>query len=470
MKASSLRRAVDRTIRKLPAGLEGTTLVCALSGGADSVALLDALRALARAGGFRVVAAHLDHGLRPDSAADVTFCTELCQRLDVPLETARADVRARARLRHEGIEAAAREERYAFLRSVRQRHAASAIAVAHTRDDQAETVLLRLLRGAGGLGLAAMRPIAGDLLRPLLAVSRAEVLAYLAERGLTWREDPSNTDRSLLRNRVRHDLLPYLESQFNPRLRARLATTARLLRDENDLLDALAEELLARVCRSEHDGVLLARSGLAQAPRALARRALRLACARAGVQRSLSAAHVEGILKLAGARAPSGRRLPLPGKCEVVCQFDELRIGPRAQRPRALGLPLSVPGQIEFPGGWTVSASVCASEPRASLERAHVSAEDAAGLMVRTRRAGDRVRVGEREISLKRFLCQRRVPVDERPRLPLVAVGPRVVWIPGQRLETGACGPRQVHVCVSRHDNAESPVAPPPALVREEHP
>jgi tRNA(Ile)-lysidine synthase len=129
MKASPLRRAVDRTLRQYPFGLEGATLVCGLSGGADSVALLDVLVDLARVRGFRVVAGHLDHGLRPDSADDAAFCAQLCARLGVPFETARADVRGRARLRREGIEAAAREERYAFLRAVRARRMASAIAV-----------------------------------------------------------------------------------------------------------------------------------------------------------------------------------------------------------------------------------------------------------------------------------------------------------------------------------------------------
>jgi len=462
MKASPLRRAVDRTLRQCPFGLEGATFVCGLSGGADSVALVDVLVDLARVRGFRVVAGHLDHGLRPDSAEDAAFCAQLCARLGVPFETAHADVRGRARLRREGIEAAAREERYGFLRAVRARQMASAIAVGHTRDDQAETVLLRLLRGAGAAGLAAMRPFSRDLMRPLLSVSRAEVLDYLAERGLTWREDPSNTDRALLRNRIRHDLLPYLEEQFNPRLRARLAATATLLTDENDVLDALAADLLERARSSEAGGeVVLYRAALTQAPPALARRAVRMACGRAGAGVGLSAALVERILALARTAAPSGRRLTLPGGREAVFEFDMLRIAERQQALRWPALPLSVPGCVELPGGWTVSAAACSSETSPTLEQAHVSAEEAERLIVRTRRPGDRVRVNGREISLKRFLCQRRVPAGQRAVLPLVAAGDRVVWIPGLRLDSGTCGPRRIHVGVSRDHAQAAAIAAP---------
>jgi tRNA(Ile)-lysidine synthase len=456
MKASPLRRAVDMTLRQCPFSLEGAVFVCGLSGGADSVALLDALVDLARVRGFRVVAGHLDHGLRPDSGEDAAFCAQLCARLGVPFETARADVRGRARLRREGIEAAAREERYAFLRAVSARRMANAIAVGHTRDDQAETVLLRLLRGAGAAGLAAMRPFSQDIVRPLLAASRADVLDYLAERRLTWREDPSNTDRALLRNRIRHDLLPYLEGQFNPRLRERLAAMAMLLTDENDVLDAMAVDLLARAGRGEPGQVILSRMALTQAPPALARRALRMACGRAGAGLGLSAVLVERILALARTAAPSGRRITLPGGREAVFEFDMLRIAARQHATGWAALPLSVPGCVEIPGGWTVSVAPCSSEAPQTLEQAHVSAEDAERLMVRTRRPGDRVRVNGREISLKRFLCQRRVPVGERPALPLVAAGDRIVWIPGQRLDDGTCGPRRIHVGVSRNAAAEA--------------
>jgi tRNA(Ile)-lysidine synthase len=331
VKLPFLVAAVDRALRAAGLPLHGETLVVGLSGGADSVALVDALASLRRRRGFRLVAAHLDHRLRPGSAEEAAFCAVLCAQLDVPLRTGTADVRARAAHERGGLEQAARRERYAFLRRVKGEEAAAAVAVAHTRDDQAETLLLRLLRGAGATGLGGMRARSGDVVRPLLDVSRPEVLAHLRERGLTWREDPSNADLAHRRNRVRHELIPYLEERFNPGIRAALARTAALLADEAAHVRAEAEALVARIARDENGALALRRASLAEAPTALARAAIREALARAGGLKQVSALHVERILQLARAKAPSGRRLPIPGGREARFTRDDVRIEKRAE-------------------------------------------------------------------------------------------------------------------------------------------
>jgi tRNA(Ile)-lysidine synthase len=325
----SLVAAVDRALRATGMPPRSATLVVGLSGGADSVALLDALASLRRRRGFRVVAAHLDHRLRAESADDAAFCAELCRALDVPLRVGRADVRARAAREPGGLEQAARRERYAFLRKVGAEEAAVAVAVAHTRDDQAETLLLRLLRGAGATGLAGMRPRSGDLVRPLLDVPRSEVLAHLRERGLAWRDDPSNADLAHRRNRVRHELIPYLEERFNPGIRAALARTASILADEAARLRGEAEAVLDASAREEDGALLLRRSALAAAPPSVARAAIRQALERAGGLARVGAVHVEGILRLARAQAPSGRRLPLPGGREARFTRDDVRVEKR---------------------------------------------------------------------------------------------------------------------------------------------
>ena len=330
MRLPSLVAAVDRALRAAGMPPRGGTLVVGLSGGADSVALLDALASLRRRRGFRVVAAHLDHRLRPGSAEDAAFCEALCARLDVPLRTGAADVRARAARERGGLEQAARRERYAFLRRVEDEEGAVAVAVAHTRDDQAETLLLRLLRGAGATGLAGMRPRSGDVVRPLLGVSRQEVLAHLRERGLAWREDPSNADTAHRRNRVRLELLPYLEERFNPGIRAALARTASLLADEAAHVRAGAEALLAGIAREEGGALLLRRPPLADAPSAVARAAIRQALLRAGGLAQVGALHVDTILQMARAKAPSGRRLLLPGGREARFTRDDIRLEKRA--------------------------------------------------------------------------------------------------------------------------------------------
>lgn len=334
MRLPPLVASVQRALLEAGVPARGETLVLALSGGPDSTALLDALALLRRPRGFRLLAAHLDHGLRPDSAADAAFCRTLCAQLEVPLQVGTADVRARERRERGGIEQAGRRERYSFLRGVREREQAAAIALAHTRDDQAETLLLRLLRGAGATGLSAMRPRSGDLLRPLLAVSRAEVLAHLRQRGLGWREDPTNADPEQPRSRVRHELLPYLEQRFNPRAREALARTAALLADDAAFLRAEAAALLARAGRGgEGTTVALRRAALAQAPPALARAAVREALARATGRRPLAAVHVERALRLARRPDAAGRALALPGGWQARCTRDELWIERRAALP-----------------------------------------------------------------------------------------------------------------------------------------
>ncbi len=334
MRLPPLVAEVDRALRALGTPVRGETLVVALSGGPDSVALLDALASLRRPRGFRLVAAHLDHGLRPESAADAAFCASLCQGLDIPFRAGVAEVRARAARERGGLEQAARRERYAFLRRVAEEVAASAVAVAHTRDDQAETLLLRLLRGAGATGLSGMRPRTGVIVRPLLAVSRQQVLTHLHERGLAFREDPTNRDVAHLRNRVRHELLPYLEARFNPRARATLARTAALLADEAAHLRAEADELVERIGRKEDGAIVLRRAPLVAAPPAVARAAIRQAFSQAGGFGRVAAVHVERLLQLARSSGAEARRLALPGGREVTLSRDELRLETAATRAR----------------------------------------------------------------------------------------------------------------------------------------
>jgi tRNA(Ile)-lysidine synthase len=304
--------------------------------------------------------------------------------------------------------------------------------VAHTRDDQAETFLLRLLRGSGRAGLACMRPRAGDLFRPLLTVGRSDVLDHLRVHGLPWREDETNADPALLRNRVRAELLPYLETRFNPAIREALARSAALLADEADVLEALGGRVWEQARRAAPSGVALSRQALREAPRAVARLALRRALDEAGGRRGVTAGHVERLIDLAASPAPSGRRLPLPGGREAVFHFDEVRLGPTAGAPApGFAVELPVPGRVALPGGGTLEARA-ARGPVGPRGDAAVVAAPAGPLVVRTRRAGDRVRLGRREVSLKRYLMERRVPALLRPGLPLVAAGQRVVWVAGQ--------------------------------------
>ena len=176
-------------------------------------------------------------------------------------------------------------------------------------------------------------------MRPLLEVSREQVLEHLRQRGLPWREDPTNGDLSILRNRIRRELLPYLEARFNPRLRATLGRTAGLLADEAVVMGALGDDLFAHSSSRRDEGVVLTLSSLRAAPRAVARLAVRRAIADAGGLRGVSSLHVDKILALVSSKAPRARRLPLPGNREVVFSIRELRVGPRSGPARPSLVP-----------------------------------------------------------------------------------------------------------------------------------
>lgn len=440
MRRTALIRAVDRALSSPAAPRPGDGVVVGVSGGADSTALLDVLVTLAPSRGLRIVAAHLDHGLRSGSAEDAECCAALAAQLGVRFLSERHDVAALAHQRRRGLEEAGRHARYAFLRRVRAETRSALIAVAHTQDDQVETLLLRLLRGSGGRGLAAMRLRRGDVFRPLLEVSREAVLAHLRSRGLGFRDDPTNDDRRFARNRVRHELLPYLEERFNPRLRETLGRTARLLGDESRLLEALGRRV-GPVVDLRDGGAVLAVGALTRAKPALARLALRRALASTGGLRGVGAVHVEKLLALARSRTASGRQISLPGHREAVVRFGDLLVRETVPRSQGFSRELDVPGEVEIPGGLRLRATEVSGPSAAPSDDVTViRAEAGAPLTVRSRQAGDWLRSGDKTLSLKRFLLEKRVPADVRNSLPLVAHGAEVLWVPGWPAVPGDVG------------------------------
>jgi tRNA(Ile)-lysidine synthase len=305
-------RAVLQTCRERDLPLAGPVLV-ALSGGPDSTALVAVLAALRDAGvAGEVVACHVDHGLRPDSAADAGACEALCREVAVPLRRRAVVVGAG------NVQAAARRARYGALREVAGEAGAAVIATGHTRSDQAETVVLRLLRGAGARGIAGIPPRRGALVRPLIDRSRAEILAYLRERGLGWCEDPTNPTPRYDRNRVRRDVLPVLES-LRAGAEAALARAADLLREDDRALEALARRI------APPGATRVARGELERAPLAVRTRVVRrLWRAAAGSRRGLAAHHVASVLKLLDRQAPG--RVSLPGGRVATFRRGVLRV------------------------------------------------------------------------------------------------------------------------------------------------
>ena len=427
----------------------GGRVLVALSGGADSVALLHALLELQEQGALVVGGAgHFNHRLRGAAAEDERFCRELADELGVHLEVGSADVRGLARAERRSIEDAARRARYTFLGAIADRLPADAIAVGHSRDDQAETFLLRLLRGAGPRGLAGIRPCSGRVIRPFLDVPRAMIRRYVDERGLRFREDETNADVSVPRNRVRHELLPLLTA-FSPSAAEAVARAAEVAGEDEDFLERSAIDLAASiVLMTDHGAALDARS-LRQVHPALAARVVRAALERAAPGVFFGREHIKAVIALAAAEAPPDRgarstAVDVPGLA-AKREGDRIVLAVRRPEPTAYAnsfrIPLSIPGEVALPG-WMVSAQPL--PPAGGLPsalRARDRSVAVAGsvlklpLAVRSRRPGDRFRpigMGGRGRKLQDFLVDRKVARAERDALPLVVDSDdRIVWVVG---------------------------------------
>ncbi len=407
-------------------GVSGAdTVLIGLSGGADSVALTHALRRLCEEGALAAVyAAHLHHGIRGEAAdADEAFCRAFCRELEVPLSVERADVPAYAAAEGQSLEQAARTLRYAFLRRAAKEAGADCIMTAHHRDDQAETLLMHLLRGCGTSGLAAMRPRNGDLARPLLRVGRALIEAYLAENGLTYRVDQTNASADQTRGRIRHELMPLLAS-FNPKAAQALAQTARLAAQDDAFLERLAEEALESASRIHgYDRAMLA----GQAPPVLSRAVRRLLLESGNV----TGADIRRVCALLTAQTGTcielrgGRGAWVDGACLYVGVYPG---------PKAYAVAFVIPGQTRLPGGGRLIAGEAGAFRRpADGREAYLDADKLpVDLLVRTRRDGDRFfplgAPGERKLS--DYLTDKKIPRHLRD-MPLLASGREVYWVGG---------------------------------------
>ena len=308
---------------------DGSTLVLAYSGGSDSTALLHLFDRIARRRRLTLVVAHLDHALRPDSADDRDHAERLAAALGHEVITDRRDVQA-ARRKRESLEEAARRVRRGFLMEVAAAHDAT-VATGHTRDDQAETILMRLARGTGPRGLGGMAERGpGPFVRPLLFAERRALREWLTRRGHTWLEDPTNEDERFDRNRTRRRVVPILERELNPRAVDHLVAAARRVRADADWLDTRAAEELESLMRVGRDASVVAPgAALARLPGPLGRRAVAGMAHAAGIDpRRLTERHIETLLDLAsGGR---GRQADLPGLTARKDARGALRIARRS--------------------------------------------------------------------------------------------------------------------------------------------
>jgi tRNA(Ile)-lysidine synthase len=323
---SQLHQRVRKTIERHALCPPGSSVLVGISGGSDSVALVMLLRDLAENARFTVAGlAHLNHGLRPTADRDEAFCRELADRLNLRIVMKKEDVKGYARGRNLSVEDAARRIRYEFLEQAAEAVGADTIAVGHTQDDQAETFLLKLIRGAGLTGLAGIRPRRGRVIRPLLDASREDLRKYLTERGHAWIEDESNQDLGNPRNRIRHTVLPELDCAAGGSVRPAIARAAGLAREDAEWLDELAGLRYDALVQSVGNGVTIEAGALRREPPPLQRRVLLRALRLAAGEHEVGFEHVEAAMAAlggftGGADFPGGRLELRRGKLVLIQQ------------------------------------------------------------------------------------------------------------------------------------------------------
>jgi tRNA(Ile)-lysidine synthase len=427
-------------------------LIVAVSGGPDSLALLLLLAELKKPLGLNLYVVHLDHGLRgQESQGDAQFVEEKAHQLGFPVTLVQEDVESYRKALHLSLEEAAREVRYSSLAKVAVAHEAAAVVLGHTADDQAETILMHILRGSGLAGLSGMSPLSHwpslnhsqkvSLVRPLLEVRRDETRAYCLWKGAMPRDDSTNLSLDFTRNRLRSDLLPLLRS-YNPRFREALLRLGHSASQDQTYI--LEEAALARnrLVANVRGGITVERRGFAALPATLKRNLLRLVYQEiVGSSHGLEHLHLESMARLA--KGVAGKEMDLPFGLVFSVGHDFLRL--ILGKNRALDAPivgehpLIVPGDAEIPG-WTIKARLSLGNgrsPTAGAYAVRLSAESVGlRLLVRGRRPGDRFHplgmTGPKK--LQDFMVDEKMPREIRDRVPLVISDEGIVWVVGHRI------------------------------------
>jgi tRNA(Ile)-lysidine synthase len=443
--------AVQASIRHHHMLTEGDVVLVGVSGGPDSVALLHSLTALAPEWSLRLVIAHLNHQLRgATSEREAAFVGELAAGLGIPCEITSRNVQQYGIEHRLSLQEAARVVRYAFYDEAAAKHAASRIALGHNADDNAESILMHLLRGTGPLGLIGIPAVRdGRIIRPLIGITREQILHFLEQHGLQYIQDRSNLDTKYLRNRIRQDLLPHLKHQYNPNMVYGLNRLAAILRDEEDFWhQAISEVFQDLMSKRTPQGVSLRLAGLLQLHPALLRRVVRHSVLSVkGELKRLSHVHVEAVIRLVAGQSSSGR-IDLPHGMTVFRDREEIHFlsEPTQEAP---AFDYDIPG-IQTTSiheiGISLKLSVCdiaeASDPKTYPSNTAVFDMDTVTFPLKVRRfqQGDRFKplgmAGSQKV--KAFFINHKVPRSERLRCPILLSGGRIIWVGGYRIDDSA--------------------------------
>lgn len=462
-----VRHKVSRTLADADLIPPNSAVLVGVSGGADSVALLLLLHDLTAGDGTTLAVAHLDHGLRPEAGpSEAAFVLDLARQMDLPCHVRRADVAADAKTHGQGIEAAGRQNRYQFFNDLRRTAGYDLIALGHHSDDNAEQVLLNLLRGSGPHGLAGIAPRRRDgIVRPLIRLRHAELTAYLDARGIPYLNDPSNSDLHHPRNRIRHELLPHLAKAYNPRVVPALNRLADILREEQDWMAGLVGPLLESCIVSRGpNSISLRVSSLKQCHPAAQRRVIRSAIDQIkGNLRQFGQTHFLAIIDLIDPAA-SQSRIDLPGRIRASCQGAVLTLEQHRRSLRETPEdPVFSQGPSPFhfnvpfppvPGGMPVRVTLPGMNRQIVLSAlrpdqtppCHNAGQAIAffdmdalsfPMTLRNWRPGDRFTpLGMKErLRIDRFLANQQVPKPERLFVPVLEAGGKIIWVVGHRMD-----------------------------------
>ncbi len=423
---------------------DGETVLIAVSGGADSLALLYGLQSLQTHLNCHLHVVHLDHGLRHDSAADAEFVREHAVRLGLPFTGHSVELPHLIKQWKLSVEAAGRRARYEFYESVCVQVGATKIALGHHQDDIAETVLMNLIRGTGSNGLKGIAPIRdGKFIRPLVRFTRQEIESFLTSIDLVPRQDATNTDKRYLRNRIRHELIPLLEQNYNPNIRTALNRTAEILGAESTYLDTIARAAfdVCRLSLSQPTSVVLDREKFLQYHIVLQRRILRHSISEIfGQVSDFSFEHCQAILDLINGDKPNAV-LVLPNGFQFKRAYQQLNFEKTPIETEDFAYALNVSGQTFIP---TLNAEITAylydigpgdeiTLADGVFEAMFDYDEIKLPLTVRNRRQGDRFQPHgmEGRKKIKDFLIDAKVPGCERNRIPVLVSGDEILWVIG---------------------------------------
>lgn len=410
---------------------KGTGVLCAVSGGTDSMALLHFLKSLSAEQGFTLAAAHFNHGLRgEESEEDARFVARWCEENGIPFSGGTEDVRAEAERRGAGIEETARRLRYTFLYETAKTGGFDYIATAHQADDNAETVLFHLTRGSGGRGAAGIAFRRGMLVRPFLTTTRLELEKYCSLYGIPHREDSSNADLRYARNRIRHEAMPVLTS-INPDAAASISLAALRIREDEELLEDLARKAVPSVHAG--DGISVSAAALARQPHAFQIPVVRDMLAELG-QYDCRSEHLEAVIGLATSESPSSR-VSLPSGLQAKRIYDRLYIGPEREYEALAACRISTDGITETADGmWKVEVHPENAPVQNPASDGTFWAEVRGSLILRGRRTGDTIVLAGRKAgrrTVKKLMIDSKVPRDERESVPVLADDGGVIALGG---------------------------------------